>query len=341
MAEAQTQNEEQDNDDVADKAADIGKDLGVQKGLDGKENIPDYEVIEDDGEDDRIAKERVKAPGAAKGERKQLSNKEKRELRKKRLAEKFNEKDEGLRQRDETIAQQSQKLQELEAWRNQVEGRLTNVDKQAIEDAINQTTARIAQTKKLYADAFAEGDGVKAGDAMTAMYDAARRLEQLQGVKQQFANIQPQSRTVAEKKPDALLVSKAKAWAKNNDWYRPEGGDEDSEIARAVSQVLADEGFDPKSDDYWDELDDRLAKRGIGEYDEEAHELDDEPAPRQRKRAAPPVGGGSSRGDVAGKKQIKLPTAFINTLKENGIWADVEKRNRIINGYLKNQKANG
>jgi hypothetical protein len=93
MASAQDKIKAQENDiendeidATAEKAKDIGKELEVKDGLDGKEALPDYEVIEED--DKPLAKERD-----TKQERKQLTNKEKRDLRKKRVQEKFQQKD--------------------------------------------------------------------------------------------------------------------------------------------------------------------------------------------------------------------------------------------------------
>lgn len=327
MAEAQTQmQEENDHDDVADKAAQIGKDIGVEKAGDGKEVLPDYEITEDDGEDERIAKER--AP-AAKTERKQLSNKEKRDLRKKRLAEKFNEKD-GI------IQSQQEKLDRLEQWKNEVEGRLSNVDKGKVDDAMAQIGNAYNKAKADYTSAFTEGDGEKAATAMAAMYEHQRKYEDLQKLKQQYEKAAPAKNQPNGAVPDQRVIIKAKAWAEKHDWYNPSGTDEDSEIAKSISQVLANEGFDPKTDDFWEELDDRLEKRGIGTGDDEDDEVEEKP--KMRKRASPPVSGGSNRGDVAGKVKINLPTAYVKTLKDNGLWDDVPKRNRLIAAYLKNQK---
>lgn len=331
--------EEQDNvevDDVADKATLIGKELGVEDKTKGKEDdVPEYEVVEeDDVSDERVAKEKNPAP---KGERKQLSNKEKRDLRKKRVAEKFNAK-------DEVIAQQAAQMAAMAERLSQVEGRISNVDKAKLHDAITQTEQVYHQAERDHAQAFEENDGAKATKAMRLMYEAQRRLEQLNGLKQQEANKPVQYQPSADG-PDPIVIKKGRAWAEKHDWYKPDEADEDSEIAKAISGTLVKEGFDPRTDDYWEELDERLASRGIG-ADETEEDEDDKPKQRKdeqpRRRSAPPVGGSSHRGggDGGGKVQIKLSTKFVQALKDNGKWDDLPTRNRLIKEHLAIRREN-
>ena len=319
--------EEIEVDSTEDKAAEIGKQLGVDddKGLKrmlkADQDAPDYEVVEEKDEDDRIAKERE--PKVAKADRKQLTNKEKRELRKKRINEKFNEK-------DQIIQQQQQQLEALSNRLNEFEGRLSSVDKAKVDEVLAQSISSFNQAEKDHMDAFREGDGEKATKAMRVMYDAQRNIEKLQGLKQQYDKL-PAKPQQAVAGPDPVVVNKAKEWASKHDWYRADGGDEDSEIAKAISGTLANEGYDPRTNDFWDELDDRLEKRGIGDHegdDKDNTEEDIQPAPKRR--TAPPINGGSNRNDIKGKKTVTLPTSYINMLKANGIWDDVPRRNKII-----------
>lgn len=313
---ADTQEIDQDEiDTTAQKAKEIGKELGVVEDK-PEEDVPDYEIQEES--DERIARERE--PRIDKIERKQLTNKEKRDLRKKRLAEKFNEK-------DSIIEQQAQQIQALAGRLNDFEGRLTNVDRTKVDEAIQQNATLYQQAERDHAAAFSEGDGAKATQAMKVMYDAQRRSEQLNNLKQQYEK-QPVKQQHQTQGPDPVLVKKAKEWASKHDWYNADSGDEDSEIAKAISGTLASEGYDPKTNDFWDELDDRLLARGIGQEHEEV-EVEEKPA-TPRKRSAPPVNGGANRGDLKGKKTITLPTNYINMLKANGIWDDPKRRNKII-----------
>lgn len=323
MASAQDKIDQQNEaDETTAKAKEIGNDLGVEDASDGKEELPDYEIIEDD--DSTLAKEREERP---KAERKILSNKEKRDLRKKRTQERFQAK-------DAIIEQQQTQLQQLAGRLNEFEGRLSNVDRAKVDDMLNQSIATFNTAEKDHMDAFKEGDGEKATRSMKIMYDAQRRIDQLQPIKQQYDK-QPQQRQVQNQEaPDAALIQrKAKEWASKHDWYRADGSDEDSEIAKAISGKMVNEGYDPKSDDFWDELDDRLDKRGIGKLEDEDEDEPEERAPVVKRRTAPPVSGGAKRGDVSGKVKVSLPTAYINHLKEKGWYDDPVQRNKMIKRY--------
>ncbi len=321
---ADTQEIEQEEvDTTAEKAKAIGKEIGVVEDK-PEEDVPDYDIVEEKEdtqkaepeEDKRLAKNRADKP-----ERKILTNKEKRDLRKKRIAEKFNEK-------DETIAAQQARIAALEARQSEVDNRLLGIDKAEIDNALNSNIAAFNAAEAEHAAAFTEGDGTKATKAMRAMYDAQKRIDQLQGIKAQVDRqpVQPQRQEVTA--PDRAIVNKAKAWAQKHEWYKPEGADEDSEIAKAISGTLAKEGFDPKTDDFWDELDDRLSARGIGDAQEEIEDEEEKPEPRRR--ASPPVNGNARRSDLKGKKTVTLPTSYIKMLKENGIYDDKKRLAKVL-----------
>ncbi len=303
-----TDDEEIEVDTTAEKAKEIGKELGVEK-----EEEPDFDIVEE--QDERIAKERE----PKQEEKTRPTNREKRHAKIKRLTSKLDSKDEIIRQQQEQIA-------DLARRQNDVDARLTGINKAEVDKALNDTIAKFTQAEKDHADAFAEGDGTKATKAMREMYDAQRNIEKIQTLKTQIEQRPAQQQEIA--KPDAALVSKAKAWAERNAWYDPSGKDEDSEIAKALSGVLAAEGYDPKTEDFWDELDDRIKERLPGKIAEDDEE--EEPAPKPKRRASPPVGGASSnRGDLNGRKTITVPTDYLNKLKANGI-TDPERIRKIV-----------
>lgn len=322
MDEAKEQIDHDEDDATEDKAKAIGKELGVVEDK-SDEDVPDYNIQEEP--DERIAKQREPKDDSKseKKEWKKLSSKEKRDAKKKRWTKEIN-------QRDVIINQQQAELNHLKQWKGEVDTRLSGINRAEVDKAWNDTVAVLEKAKKDYSDSFTEGDGVKNVAALALMSDANDRLKQIRGISEQLKNSPAQ--TQKPNGPDPVIVNKAKAWAERHaSWYNPDGKDVDSEIAKAISGVLANEGYDPKSDDFWDELDDRVAKKMPDKFDEQEEDDDDEPIPKAvRKRTTPPVASGAKRGDVAGKKTVTLPTSYINMLKANGIWDDVKRRNKII-----------
>lgn len=315
-------------DDTAAKAESIGKDLGVE-GSDGKEVIPDYDVQE--APDDRIAKTREGAVATAdKKDRRELTNKEKRDAKKRKQREAF-------RQKDAIIEQQQRQIEELANRQAQTENRLAGVDKGQVKTALNDTIKLFNAATEKHTQAFADGDGAKATIAMREMYDAQKRIDQLQDLDRRLEQ-RPQQE---QQRPqfDAIVVNHATEWAKNNTWFKKDAqgnaANEDSEIAMALSARLVKEGFDPKSEEFWEELSDRAEKRMPHVADaKDDDDEDDEPVAQPRKRTAPPVGGGSNRGDIKGKVSVQVSTAYIDELKKNGLWDDKPTRDRLIHAHL-------
>ena len=319
---------------VEDKAEQIGKDIGVKD-----EPIPDYDIqpidetpkeqAVDDDEDKRLGKEREPAEG--KKNFKEMSNREKRALRKKRLSEKFD-------QKDAIIRQQQEQMNALAARLNEVDGKLTGYDKAQLDAALRDTQNVFAQSEKSYMDAFNSGDAAKATQAMRSMYDAQKRVETLQAVAARQQLQLPRQPQQAQNQVDSVTMSKAQAWAAENKWYKADGADEDSAIAQTLAERLVAEGFDPKTDDYWEEFDDRLGQRGVGSHDDEDEQQSQSEQLRQEpvapKRRSPPVSSGSNRGDISGGKvAITLPTALIQQMKESGAWDDPARKHKIIKDY--------
>jgi len=327
MADKNQKIEDEDKVDQSteDKSDDTKKKIEIS---DQEESIPDYDVVEEGNDkstqddDDRLAKDRKTS--SEKNDHKDLTNREKRQLKKKRIAEKFDAK-------DALIRQQQEQLNAMAARLNDVDGRLSSFDQAQFTQVWNSSVEAYQAAEKKHADAFSAGDGAAATAAMREMYIAQKRIDEMEVMKARQGSQQQPQRQQQSQGHDQRVINKAKEWAERNEWFVPGNTDDDSVVADAIAAKLVREGYDPKTDDYYDELDERLQKRGIGQtqQDDDDHQPVQRKAPVQRK--SPPIGGGNGRGDMGtGKTQITLPTNFINALKESGIWDDPKRRNRAI-----------
>jgi hypothetical protein len=59
---------------------------------------------------------------------------------------------------------------------------------------------------------------------------------------------------------DSLALNRAKSWAAENNWFKPDGKDADSAVVKALDESLMAEGFNPATQEYWDELTDRASR---------------------------------------------------------------------------------
>lgn len=339
-------------DETEKKAKAIGKEIGVEED-EKPDDTPDYEIeeepntsttkVDDEEEDDKPLaknKEREKEEKSDedktdKKKRQDLSNREKRALRKKRINERFNEK-------DTQIARLSEENLALKRRQDETDKRLHGMNKAELERAFTEAQNNFRQAEEASLTAFQEGDGVKHLRALQIMKDADDRMKLLRDTYnklEQLPDREAQQKTRQEPpKHDARVISQKNRWAEKNQWFDPAGADEDSAIAITLAGVLVKEGFDPTTKDYWDELDDRLTERGArgAEREEEEEEAsDDDDAPRQqqtKKRGGPPLSTSSRREEVNGKKTIRLPTDYVEKMKREApeIWNDPKRRKKVL-----------
>jgi hypothetical protein len=114
-----------------------------------------------------------------------------------------------------------------------------------------------------------------------------------------------------------------------NPWYDPAGNDEDSQIAKIIDQRLHKEGWDPNTEEYWDELNDRLQKRLPHRYNQS-----DEP--RRKPRSV--VTGSGRESAPRGGAQFVLSPEQVRAMKDAGFWEDPEKRAKMIKRYAQDAR---
>lgn len=323
--------------DTEDKAKQIGKNMGISKDKD-PEDEEDYEIEVEEEDDRKLGKnserdEENKSADEKRADREKLSNREKRHLRNKKRFEKFAEK-------DAEIERLRVENDEMKRWKAQTDNRLHGISKSEVERAFNDSQQRFRHAEQESLAAFSESDGPRHLRAIQAMKEEDDRMKALRGAYAQINQNEPKQEQQQERQQhDPRVVTYAKKWAGKNDWYDPNGGDEESAIAKAVAGVLVNEGWDPTSKDYWDELDSRLEERldkKSKNEDEEDNDDDfeeEDVVPKKKRRTSPPVNGGSKRSDsINGKKTIRLPTTYIEKMKREApeIWNNPVRRAKLL-----------
>lgn len=196
-----------------------------------------------------------------------------------------------------------------------------------INKAIEDQGARIAFAKQKIAEATSSGNGELLTSAQEMWFEARRQYEALEALKKK-ATQQPQQRTIQA--PDPQLQRLANTWMSNNSWYDPKGRDPDSRVALAIDQAMGEEGYDPRSADYWEELDNRLQKYLPHRYTEDATER---PIRTSRPRGAVTGSGRESASSSGGKNSFTLSPEQVRAMKDAGMWDDAEKRAKMIRRY--------
>jgi hypothetical protein len=233
-----------------------------------------------------------------------------------------------------TNEEKDQRLQMLQRQNEDLMRRLSQIERKTVESDMHRLDKMIEdeELKHRYWDtkrkeAFTSRDAEAFARAEEALNEAKGRLYQMRVAKQKAAD------APAEPQVDTRVVRRAKDWMERNDWYDPEGRDEDSQIAKIIDKKLTDEGMDPASEDYWEEFDTRLQKRLPHLYTQRQE--------RSERRPRTVVTGSERESfGSGGTVNFRLEPEQVRAMKDAGFWDDKVKRAKMIKRYAESARNN-
>jgi len=198
----------------------------------------------------------------------------------------------------------------------ELESNLTNVNQHYAQSIETASTSQVEEAKLRLKRAIEEGDVNAQADAQSilarASLDAERakiQKEQLEHQAQQFQQQKeiPQQYQQPEQpapQPDA----KAQNWAAKNEWF---GADEAmTYTAFAVHRKLVEEeGYDPKSDEYYDEVDRRIREQFPHKFEVE----------KSKKTVDQTVAPAVKSVSKQGKRTVRLTPSQVAIAKKLGV----------------------
>jgi hypothetical protein len=299
----------------------------ILKEDDGDEN-EQIVIVEDQPEELEQEDERVAAQDEG-------TDAEREAIRERRRQEKQERKE----RRDKAITRDKVELDFLRKRNDDLERRLTAQEQRAHQTDLNTFDAQIAKAsqeadmaERVIAKAIESGNGSDVTQALRYRDASIAKIQQLQMAKQQ-----------AERKPvtapqmDDAAMHYAREFIQENPWYDAQGRDEDSAIVLAIDGALVKDGFDPRSEEYWDELRHRAARR--------LPERFSEGGPVERKaertpRGGPAVGSGREHAPASTRKEIYISPERKQALIEAGVWDDPVLRMKYVKRYAEYDKNN-
>jgi hypothetical protein len=285
---------------------------------------PQAEVAEDSDEADEKARQAEMAAGGAvdpEAEAIREAKRDKRRARKEYHKKVAVEKDRTL----QFLERQNQELLERLAI---VERKTQGSEIARINKAIEDQEARILFAKQKIKEATETGNGEMLTNAQEMWFEARKNYEALDNLKKQSV-AQPQHQTIQA--PDPMIQRYAGDWMSDNPWYDPNGRDPDSKIALTIDNAMAEEGWNPKTQEYWEELDNRLAKYLPHRYSG-AVETSVNPSTR-RPRSVVTSSGRESAASSGGKNSFTLTPDQVRAMKDAGMWDDPDKRAKMVRRY--------
>lgn len=243
------------------------------------------------------------------------------------------------------------RTEQLERQFAHLEKRTRGTEAATIEARMSQLRNQIETAKEVEARAIEANSGSDAIEAREIREELEEGLERLEMARERLAK-EPTHES-REPPPEAR---QALAWIdRHKSWYDPTGKDEDSAIAQAIeNSLLKSREFDPRTPEYWEELDKRLAKRLPHRFkkkgakvddDDQDDDLDDEEEdledarPRKGPKPSPARKAGGPRISVGGRERpLKPNEVYISPARkaamiEAGVWDDPKLRSRMLKQY--------
>tara|TARA_R110002126_G_scaffold5352_3_gene28281 strand:- start:57 stop:989 length:933 start_codon:yes stop_codon:yes gene_type:complete len=204
-----------------------------------------------------------------------------------------------------------------------IEGKTYTQQAQTIEQRYQHALYEAQQAEQIMVRAIEAGNGADMLQAQNIRDQAKKRAEQLVYEHQQT---QQQAQQATAPRADPRVVDYAKQWMDANQWYNPQGRDEDSAITKAIDNSLAAEGWNPASEDYWHELTRRVAARVNDDDDGQAQN-------RTPRRKAPPTGNTREHTPSRTRNEVVVTPERKAAMIEAGIWDDPVRRTSQLKAY--------
>jgi len=155
---------------------------------------------------------------------------------------------------------------QVQAEANSLKQRMSSLDNSYVNEYTTRVETQLAQTEKEMARAMELGDtqaAVEAQRKLTSLSienDRASQAKMQQERQKEAASQQPQQQAQPQQQQMRRPDRKAEDWAEKNDWF---GQDEAMTFAAfgIHKKLVEEEGFDPQSDDYYNELDQRISEK--------------------------------------------------------------------------------
>jgi hypothetical protein len=272
---------------------------------------------DDDDDDDKSFKSSEDDDGReAIRERRRLEKKERKDRREKAIGRDKIELN-FLRQRNDEL---ERRVMAVETHTKQ--SNLSNIDRQ-----INEAVYEAESAEHIIAKAVEAGNGEDVTKALRYRDQAVAKAQQLAQFKQQQQYQNQQAPGI-----DKAVQHFASEFMSTNTWYDPQGRDEDSAVVLAIDAKLAEEGFDPRTEEYWDELESRVERRLPEKFNK--------PKAVRKPTGGPAIGSSREHAPSSTRKEIYISPERKSAMQEAGVWDDPVLRQRYIKRYAEYDRQN-
>ena len=270
--------------------------------------------LEDGGVANDTPEKPVEQP-AVQGSDKQESNSQEvedySEGVKKRIAKLTKKMREAERQKDEALRYAESVRKERDQFKTQA----TSLDKNYATEMEGRIASSLAAAQAKLAAARDSQDSKAEVEALTAIsqlgYEQGKlaELKTAQQMEETALKDKPQAQAITQPKRAAAPDPKAEAWAERNDWF----GKDNAMTYTAFDlhrKRTEEEGFDPKSDDYYAEIDKRIKLEFPHKFDTTVEKQTSKPTQNV---------ASATRSSKTGRKSVRLTSSQVAIAKKLGV----------------------
>ena len=292
-------------------------------------NLDEQQPKEEAAKEEKVEVEQVEAneekPVEEKVEEKKNELKEYSDGVQKRIAKLTRKMREAERQREEAIAFAESAKRDKEA----MEGRLSKLDKNYVSEFESRVKTNLAAAKLALKNAIESQNveaQVAAQEQIANLTVDAARLSSMKNreepKKEKEVNITPQRSNTQP----AATDPRAEEWAAKNSWF----GNDSAMTYTAFDihkKLVEEEGFDPKTDEYYTEVDKRIRLEFPHKFDKIAETTTERAKPAQN------VASAKRSASTGRKKTVKLTSTQVAIAKRLGVpLEDYAKQLKITEG---------
>jgi len=317
-----TENENKKVEDLID----VGEEQGAEINLDDKGEPEKVETVKEEIEVEQVSEEKtpekVEEKKAEPDELKEYS-----EGVQKRIAKLTRKMREAERQKEEALTY----AQSIKNRNDEMEGRMSKMDTSYVSEFESRVKTGLAAAKLALKNAIESQDveaQIAAQQQLAALtMDEARvnslkvANEQKPKAQEREVNITPQQRA-----PQQQSDPRAEDWASRNSWF----GNDSAMTYTAFDihkKLVEQEGYDPKSDEYYAEVDKRIRLEFPHKFDKI------ESSTTERAKPAQNVASARRSASTGRKKTVKLTPSQVAIAKRLGVpLEDYAKQLKITEG---------
>lgn len=235
----------------------------------------------------------------------------------KRIRQLVKQKKEREAQIEELLAQQKEIQTKLQQREEEYKSLLNN----NVESNERQVTERLELARAAYRQAVESGDADNILKAQESLNTAQQDNYRLTEFRQQADSFEPQT-FEEQQQTQTVNVSeaqrKATDWAASNEWFNNDRVM--TSVALEIDKDVQGEGFDPADDDYYEEIDRRMAEIFPNKFGQATKEVATEtPVPQETSTPAQVVAGASHTPAPSSSKKVKLSQEDVRLAEKWGI----------------------